>query len=202
MKKMILAVCFLAFAPLAMADTPPAIPATPAAVDEVISIQPFTLDEGFEFDWSKERPLVKSGVILVLKVDPALVYPRQIAEPVLYVGDTTAQRMNFGNESGYVVALVPGEVDLATTPIWFGSPELPERVDRAMVSAERKLAEQNGIKAVSARAAQTAVANGGERIHASNMTELLDPIATLIEDHSPAENELVESLRFQARSAN
>jgi hypothetical protein len=201
MKKVILAVTLLAFVPFVVADEPPAIPATPAGVEEVVSIQPFTLDEGFEFDWSKERPLVKSGVILVLKVDPALVYPRQVAEPVLYVGDTTAQRLNFGNESGYVVALVPGDVDLTKAPIWFGSPELPERVDAAMVKAERKLAESNGIKALSARAAQTAVANGGARIQVADMTELLEPVAGLIERYSPAENELVESYRFQAESS-
>jgi hypothetical protein len=186
--------------PVACADTPPAIPATPAGIDEVVSIRPFTLDDGFEFKWSQESPLVKSGVILVLKVDPALVYPRQIAEPVLYVGNQTAQRMNNGYESGYVVALVPGEVDLTKAPIWFGTPELPERVDRDMVAAERKLADEAGIKPLSARQATTAATNGGDALHAANMTALLEPVANLIEEYSPAENDLVDSYRIAARS--
>jgi hypothetical protein len=146
--------------------------------------------------------LVKSGVILVLKVDPALVHPRQVAEPVLYVGNHTAQRMNFGHESGYVVALVPGDIDLTQAPIWFGTPELPERVDAAMAQAERQLADQAGIAPLAARAASVAAANGGERIHVADMTKLLAPIATLIEDHSPAEHELVESFRMAVEANN
>jgi hypothetical protein len=186
--------------PVVSADAPPAIPATPAGIEEVVSIRPFTLENGFEFKWSAESPMVKSGVLLVLKVEPALVYPRQVAEPVLYVGNQTAQRMNHGYESGYVVALVPGEVDLTKDPIWFGTPELPERVTRDMAATERKLADEAGIKPLAAREAETAVKNGGDAIHAENMTEMLDPVANLIEKYSPQENELVESLRISARS--
>ena len=95
-------------------------PPTPAAIDEVVYARSFELDQGYKFEWRKEQPLVKKGVILVLKVDPDLVYPRQIAEPVLYVGDQTAERVNIGYKSGHVVAIVPGEVDLNKAMIWFG----------------------------------------------------------------------------------
>jgi hypothetical protein len=202
MKNMILAMCCLVLAPLAGADVPPAIPATPAPVDEVVSIRPFTLEEGFEFAWRAEQPVVTSGVILVLKVDPALVHPRQIAEPVLYVGDTTAQRMNLGNASGYVVALVPGDVDLTQSPIWFGTPGMPEQVNAKKIEAERKLAAQAGIKPLTVRQAKRAQDQGGQRIHVANMTELLAPIATLIENHSPAEHELVESYRMAVQGTD
>jgi hypothetical protein len=195
MKNLLFAVCVLSAATCAVAEVP-AMPATPAAVDQVVSIRPFVVDEGFEFTWRLERPLVNSGVILVLKVDPALVYPRQVAQPVLYVGDTTAQCMNHGNESGYIVAIVPGDVDLTTALIWFGTPEMPEQVDADRIETERRLAERAGIKALSARAAETAAENGGGRIRVANMTELLGPIATLIENHSPAEHERVVSYRM------
>jgi hypothetical protein len=198
MKKMIVAIVALMLVPAAGADVPPAIPATPAAVDELVSARPFQLDEGFEYNWSVERPLVESGVILVIKVDPALVYPRQIAEPVLYVGDHTAQRLNLGDESGYVVALVPGDVDLTKTPIWFGTPELPERVDADMAKAERILADRAGIRPFSVDQVQAAQARGGAPMRMANMTALLAPVATLIEEYSPAETDLVTSYRVAA----
>lgn len=104
----------------------PDIPDIPAAVDEVVYAHLFALDEGYKFEWRKEQPLVKNGYILVLKVDRDLVYPRQTAEPVLYAGDQTAERVNVGYWSGRVVAIVPGKLDLKKTPIWFGTPELPD----------------------------------------------------------------------------
>jgi hypothetical protein len=201
MKKMILAVCLLAIAPIAIADVPPAIPQTPAAVDELVSIRPFTLENGFEFRWSAEKPLVESGYILVIKVNPDLVYPRQIEEPVLYVGNQTAQRINFGHESGYVVALVPGEVDFTTAPIWFGTPALPERVDSNRAQTERRLADRAGIKPFTAEQVQAAMANGGTRLSTADMDAMLEPLANLVQEYSPAENELVESFRMAAANS-
>ena len=144
MKMIIAFLCTAAVASIALAGAP-AIPDVPAAVDDVIYARSFALENGYEFNWSNERPLVTTGTILVLKVNPDLVVPRQTAEPVLYVGNQTAQRVNFGNESGHVIAIVPGEVDLATSPIWFGTPELPEQVDAATVKAERAQADAAGI---------------------------------------------------------
>ena len=103
---------------------PPAVPATPAAVDGVLYARTFTLDEGFQFQWNNEQAEVKTGTLLVLKVNPDLVFPRQMAEPVLYVGDQTAERINHGYESGHVIAIVPGEVDLTEGAdlVWYAGP--------------------------------------------------------------------------------
>ena len=71
---------------------------TPSAVIDVVHVQPFSLRKGYIHFWREEKPLVTTGTLAVFKVDPGLVYPRNAAEPVLYVGNQTAERLNFGNE--------------------------------------------------------------------------------------------------------
>jgi len=182
----------LAVVSVVLAGAPP-IPATPAAIDDVVYLRAFTLEKGYDFTWCKERPLVTSGTILVLKVNPDLVIPRQVAEPVLYVGNQTAQRVNFGNESGHVIAIVPGDVDLSKSPIWFGTPELPERVDAATTKAERAKADAAGIKPLAAAKIEVAVARGGERLKVADKSELLrGEISDLILQYSPQEAHLAE----------
>ncbi len=175
-------------------ETPPAIPATPAAVDGIVCIRKFTLNEGFNFDWCKERPLVTTGYLLVLKVNPALVYPRQQAEPVLYVGKQSAQRLNVGYKSGHVVAMIPGEPDWAKTLIWFGKPDLPERVDSNVANTEEAAAKAAGIKPFSAKELETAFARGSKSLKASNVDGVLGVAADLIRQHSPDEAELTNTL--------
>jgi len=149
------------------------------------------------FDWCKEPFDLNRGTILVLKVKPELVIPRQSEEPVLYVGRQTAMRLNHGNESGHVIAVVPGDVDLTKDPIWFGTPALPERVDEATIKTECAKAQQAGIKALSAEQARAAQARGGTRLNASNMQVLLsDTISGLIEQYSPQEKRLAEQWRL------
>jgi hypothetical protein len=174
----------------------PPVPPTPAGVDQVVYARPFVLHDGFRFDWCKEPLEVTKGTILVLKVNPDLVTPRQTEEPVLYVGNQTAMRLNHGNESGYVIAIVPGEVDLTKDPIWFGTPGLPERVDNATVKAEREKADKAGIKPLSAEKAQAARDKGGARINAPDMSALLrTTLAELVEQYSPQEKRLAEAWR-------
>ncbi len=180
----------------AEASTPPPIPATPAAVDDLVYARPFKLNKGYVHYWSKARPNVTGGTLLVIKVDPALVYPRQVAEPVLYVGDQTAQRINVGDKSGQVVAVVPGEVDLTKAPIWFGQPDLPERVDGHIIKAQRKLADGAGIKPFSKEKVQAATAKGGDPANYADLATLMaGPIADLILEYSPQEKEMAESFR-------
>jgi hypothetical protein len=184
----------LLLAAVASADVP-AIPATPAAVDDVVYARTFTLEQGYKFEWRKDQPLVKQGTILVLKVDPDLVYARQVAEPVLYVGDTTAERINVGYGSGRVIAIVPGKVDLSKSPIWFGTPELPERVDAAMIKSERSAAQKAGIKPFSKKQITAAVGKGGAaRLEVADRYELHRQLAPLVQEYSSDESELAESM--------
>ena len=90
--------------------------------------------------WGQERPWVTSGVIIVVRAQPDLVYPRQVAEPVLFAGNRVAEKINVGYRSGYVVAIVPGALDLGRDPVWFGSPNLPEQVNASTVRDERRRA--------------------------------------------------------------
>src|SRR5262245_51176294 len=119
--------------------SPSAAPPTdlPRSAIEILDAQPFAVDEPFVHEWRAEKPLVDAGYLLALRVDPDLARARQTYEPVLYVGAQTAERCNAPEEGGVLIVVVPSTLapdgsvalDLATTPIWFGSLELPERVD-------------------------------------------------------------------------
>ena len=172
---------------------PPAVPSTPAAVEDILYARPFTLEKGYNFDWSKERPLLTEGTLLVLKVNPDLVYARQVAEPVLYVGSRTAERVNIGYRSGRIIAIVPGHVDLRTTPIWFGTPELPESVNGNIVRAERALADEAGIRPFSADKVKTALARGGEELKLAGRDALRPHFAALLQQYSSVETELIDT---------
>ena len=175
----------------------PPLPATPAPVQEVVYARPFTLAQGYEFTWRKDKPTVTEGYILVLKVDPALAYPRQTAEPVLYVGDTTAERVNVGYASGYLVVIVPCKVadfDLKKTLIWFGTPELPERCTAKTIAEEREKAEKAGLKPLAEAQVDTARAKGGERLSVKDDYELRRQVAPLIKQYAPDETERADNL--------
>lgn len=196
---MILA-CLLTAASAIAAEAPP-VPSTPAAVDDVLYARTFELSNEFKFIWSRERPTVTRGTLLVLKVDPALVQPRQIAMPVLYVGDHTAQRINQGDKSGRVIAIVPGEVDLARDPVWFGTPDFPHLVNAGMAKAERTLAEQAGIKPFAQEKVDAAKTRGGSVLRAANLRDVLrTEIADLILEFSPQEAQLAEDFRVPVLS--
>lgn len=177
----------------------PPVPATPAAVDGLVYARPFTLAQNYEYEWSKEKSQVTEGYLVVLKVAPGLVYPRQAAEPVLYVGPHPAERINAGHSSGHVVAVVPGTVeklDLAKALMWFGTPELPERVDLKKAKEERTNALRAGIKLFDEAEVAAALARGGDQLAVEDRYELLWEAAELIKQYAPDESDLVESLRI------
>jgi hypothetical protein len=119
--------------------------AQPKQAIEILRIQPFQLEKPYRFDWRKERPEVRSGLLVVLKVDTSMVRPTNDLEPVLYAGNQTVQRINQGYESGFVIGIIPAQIDLSKEPIWFGTPALPERIDAKTIRAERSKALRSGI---------------------------------------------------------
>ena len=192
MKGLLLSACILALASTALSAPP--LPPTPAPVDDVVYARTFKLNEGFRFDWAKEPFTATEGTLLVLKVKPEYAVPRQAFEPMLYVGDHAAMKLNSGETSGYLVVVVPGEVDLSKALIWFGTPSVAERVDNATVQAERALAEKAGVKPLTAEKA--AKLRGGDRINAADFSVLLrEHAAGLIEQYCPAEKERAALLR-------
>jgi hypothetical protein len=200
MKAFFLSVCiFLLALPAFSSEDLGMLPKTPAAVTDLVFARPFSLEKGFTYDWSMNHQLVRSGTLVVLKVDPALVYPRDSAEPVLYVGNQTAQRLNQGHESGFVIAIVPGDVDLTKDPIWFGTPGLPERVNANTIRSERALADKAQIRPFSANKIASLIQ---EPLQATDLATLLrEDIANLVLQYSPQETKLVETWRLPVARA-
>jgi hypothetical protein len=173
---------------------------TPASVKGILLARRFTLQTPYTNTWSRERGKVSRGTFVVLEVDPAYVDPRDVAlNPVLYAGDATVIRLNHGSGSGRVIGIIPGDVDLATTPIWFGSPELPERVTQDVVRVERARAEKAGLRPFPA----TRIASV-ERpaVAAADLAALLrDVAAQLVYEYSPQEKRLADTWRLPEAKA-
>lgn len=179
------------------------LPATPAPVLDLIAAVPFSLDTPYSHLWRADPPQVSSGYVLVLAVDPDLVVPRQTYEPVLYVGHQTAERVNAGNLSGTVIAIVPGVtddpndpdyIDLNTSLIWFGTPELPERVTPEEIDYQHDLAATQRIAAFSPAQVQDALTTGGPALHATHKTELFVMLSSLVATYAPEEKDLIARL--------
>ena len=88
----LMAACITGLAAVATAAEPPALPATPAPVQELVYARSFTLEEGYQHTWRADKFQVTSGYLLVLKVDTDYVFPRQTEEPVLFVGNRPPSR--------------------------------------------------------------------------------------------------------------
>lgn len=176
-----------------------AIPPTPASVKTILYAQPFTLQTPYTNTWSKERGTVSTGVLIVVEVDPAFVLPRNTLEPVLYAGNVAVQRLNHGYPAGRVVGIVPGNINLATAPIWFGSPQLPERITESIVQSERARAEKSGVRAFSSASISSA---GRPAVVAKDLATLLRTVAAdLVYKYSPQEKELADSWRLPETKA-
>jgi hypothetical protein len=167
--------------------TPP-VHAAAGGVFSIVAAQPFVLDRPWNHTWRKEQPQFDAGWLVVLSVDPALVVPRQVEEPVLYAGAQTVERVNVGEESGHVIAIVPSArdskgnvaLDLAATPFYFGANELPERVTALMAQTQLEHALAKGVHPL-------AVPHVGETLHLPSRDELDQRAALWILEHAPDE---------------
>lgn len=171
------------------------LPVDPAAGQvELLLARPFQLDEPAVHVWRAEQPEYRSGWVLVMKVDPAMVAPRQTYEPVLYAGAQTVERLNRAQGSGHLVGILPAAPDasLADFPLFFGAPALPERVDAAQASAELAAARNADL-------AEPSAAWVAERTEDSvrfrDQSELHLFAADLIETWAGDESELVLGMR-------
>ena len=151
----------------------------PSGTIEILDAAPFAVDEPFVHEWRAEKPLMSAGYLLALKVDPELARPRQTYEQVLYVGEQTAERCNAPESGGVLIVIVPAPLDsdgrvaldLDTAPIWFGSLELPERVDAARIARELAAARAAGIGPAQ-RSALGLRSGAADTIHAGTRWEL------------------------------
>lgn len=129
----------------------PPVPATPGAPVEVVACQPFTLRAPYAHRCRREGGDVRSGHLVVVRAAAGFIIPRQVAEPVACFGSQTGERLWGSPDRGLAIYLVPAwdeGSDAArragnpmVDPVFFGSPELPERVDAAWIAVERARAE-------------------------------------------------------------
>ena len=180
----------------------PSLPVEAQGVIDVLFAQPYVLDQAYVHTWRAERPLTGAGYLLVLEVEEAFTVPRNTKESVLYVGGEVAERLNWGTGSSRAIALVPAPLDadgapaldLETALIFYGSPELPERVDAALIQEELAAARAAGVEALSGARALTALEAGGGLKRFAGRTALERHAARLLLEYSPSEAELAESL--------
>jgi hypothetical protein len=181
-------------------DAPPILPTEPRSVVDLVSAQPFRLEQGYAHLWRAEQPIVSTGFLLVFEVEEVFTTPRNTLESVLYVGEQTAERLNWGTGSGRVVALVPTPpgsdgtptIDWQRTAAWYGSPALPERVDAARITEELRSARAAGIEPLREASIEAALIRGGELLLLEDRTALERYAARKVIEFSPSEREWAE----------
>ena len=193
-----------ALAPSALAQDPLAqdaetsallpLPATPAPIRQVVAAVPFSVAEPFPSEYRADRHLISRGWIVVLTAEPALLIPRQTEDAILYAGAQTAERVNTGSKSGYLVAIVPQSwredgtaVPFSQTRFWFGTPGLPERVTAQIIRAEIALADRAGLAALAPEAAARICADGAPTEQPKDRTALWNRALELVARYSPDE---------------
>jgi hypothetical protein len=152
----------------------------------------FAVDQPFVHLWRRDRLQVTTGWLLVLGGDAETFRPRQDYEPVLYVGNQTAERINAG-ASGRLVVLVPGDADLSKAEIFLGSKALPEELAQADIDAQVAAARARGVTPQPAETVAAVTAAGVGRYPTD--FELRLRAIDLVEQHSPDEQDLIRGWR-------
>jgi len=194
---------FLA-APASLAQQPPPVveqASLPLPVDKLVAARAFVLDEPRPYDWMKGHAPIRSGVLLAVDADPALCLPRQVAEPVIYVGAVPAERLAADWGSGRLLLLVPGEPDLAALPLHFGAPALPERIDADHGQAALTAAWDAGLQPFTPDRVAAALGVGGDPLQLTDSRSLDHAIASFIDAWAPEERQRAEGLRAPAPGA-
>lgn len=165
---------------------------TPTQVQDIVYARPFVLSQGYR--WSSTEPETQTGVIVVLRVDPELVVPRNEPTPILYAGDRMLHALNFGHTSGFVIGLIPGEIVLSETPFWFGSANSPGRMTRELIRVELTQAQEAGVRPFSAVRSDSVMR---PTIEATNLEDLLrGELADLVLEYAPDEGDLARKWRL------
>jgi hypothetical protein len=169
-------------------------PAREGAVKGLLYAEPFALAQAYVHNWRLEAPRVDAGWIVVLEVEREVAVRRQLAEPVLYVGDQTAERVNHGDLSGRLIAIVPGDFDPAADPAWFGEAALPEQIEASAVARELAAARAAGVPplALASRTRPDALGHAPQEL--PDRSALHRRAAELVLRWAPEERDLAEGL--------
>ena len=168
-------------------------PPLPKQQLELVQAERFQVEKPFRNVWRADQPLVNSGWLLVLSGDPALFVPRQVKEPVLYVGAQIAQRVNFPQESGKLVVIVPGDFRLEDAPIFFGAEALPEELRQSQIDAELEAARAAGARPPAAAAIEKAMSAPWQKF--ASDYDLRQRAIDLVAQYSPQEKALIDGAR-------
>jgi hypothetical protein len=147
-----------------------------------LSITRFSVAEPHAYRFMKDHRALTDGTLLVLEVAPECAQPRQAAMPVLYAGDVAAEIAHEDATTGRLVVIVPGHVDLTATPLFYGAPELPERVDVDLAASELARAVKDGIEPFPAAAVEAALKKGGSDLSLAGSAELYESAAVLLQN--------------------
>ncbi len=145
---------------------------TGRSVTGLTFVRPFELATPAEWTVTAHPEPVTRGILLELRADPTLLRARDVGASVLYVGERPAFPFNWDAVGGCLVAWVPGDPDLASTEVFFGSTELPERVDAARGAAERAAARAVGVVPFPVEVVAKARAAGGPMLRARDVAEV------------------------------
>lgn len=153
-----------------------------AAAPTLVEVRPVRFEQAHLFQWASPARTVREGVVLVLGVDPEEARPRQGPHPVLYVGETPAERLSWSSTAPYLVVFVPGPVDLATTPVYWGDERLPEQVDAAHGREQRQEAEAGGARPF---ASGELAARSEAPLTVTDSAGLYEAVAPIVQGYAP-----------------
>jgi len=115
--------------------------ASAGEVESVVWAQPFQLTEPARYLGRGDHAAFSGGWIVQVEVASGSGRARQVAQPVLYVGEWPARRVNHSEAGTCLVVWVPQPVALGESPVFFGPQTLPERVDESAGKAAAAAAE-------------------------------------------------------------
>ncbi len=187
--------------PPSLAQEPPAVvdaARLPLPADAIVAARAFGLEEPRPYPWMKDHPPITSGVLVAVDAEPGLCLPRQVAEPVVYVGGVPAERLAADWAAGRLLLLIPGAPDLAAQPLHFGQPDLPERIDAVAGAEALRAAQDASLKPFEPVEVDAAFRAGGSSLALVDSRELDHAIAAWIEAWAPVERQRAEGLRAPA----
>jgi hypothetical protein len=162
----------------------------------VLFARPFTLETPYAYTWTAEQTSITSGYVLVVEVEPELARVKSTWNPVLYAGRYPAEITSSDPETGRVVVIVPGDLDLSRDPVFFGSVELPDRVTAERGRQELAAARAVGYAPLTAEALRLALQAGGERATLRDAGYLYGgPVADAIERYVPSQASVADGYR-------
>jgi hypothetical protein len=166
--------------------------------------QPVTLEEPTTYLMRADQPVVSAGYLVVVQTNPAILPVRQAHNPILFAGDMPVERINGDDEPRVFIGFVPSgldarggfALDLARTPLYWAYPEvLPESLKPDLAQAALANALAGGAAPQAKERVGQALAAGGPVVHLGTYGDLRRHAASVIEQFSPGETDLIAGLR-------